>query len=115
MSIVRHKSNKLLSAAVEANGMVYVSGTTPDTLPASVKAQTAEVLGKIDAVLAAAGSDKSKIVSATIWVTDIRFRDEMNEAWVAWVDPANLPARVCISAQLNNPLMSVEIGVIAVK
>jgi enamine deaminase RidA (YjgF/YER057c/UK114 family) len=115
MSIVRHKSNKFLSAVVEANGMVYVAGTTPDTLPASVKAQTAEVLGKIDALLALAGSDKSKIVSATIWVTDIRFRDEMNEAWVAWADPANLPARACISAQLNNPLMSVEIAVIAVK
>ncbi|MSQ69911.1 MAG: RidA family protein [Betaproteobacteria bacterium] len=115
MSIVRHKPSKILSGAVEANGMVYVAGTTPDTLPASVKAQTAEVLAKIDALLAAAGSHKSKIVSATIWVPDIRYRDEMNEAWIAWVDPANLPARACISAQLANPQMFVEIAVIAVK
>jgi enamine deaminase RidA (YjgF/YER057c/UK114 family) len=115
MSIVRHKSNKYLSGAVEANGMVYVAGMTPDTLPASVKVQTAEVLRKIDELLAAAGSNKSKIVSATIWITDIRFRDEMNEVWVAWADPANLPARACITAQLANPLMAVEIAVIAVK
>jgi enamine deaminase RidA (YjgF/YER057c/UK114 family) len=115
MSIVRHKPTKLFSSVVEANGMVYVAGTTPDTLPASVKAQTAEVLGKIDALLAAAGSNKSKVVSAMIWVTDIRFRDEMNEAWLAWVDPANLPTRACVSAQLNNPLMFVEIAVTAVK
>ena len=115
MSIVRHKPSKILSAAVEANGMVYVAGTTANTVPASVKAQTVEILGKIDALLAAAGSNKSKIVSATIWVSDIRFRDEMNEAWLAWVDPANLPARACVEAKLANPQMFVEIAVIAVK
>ena len=115
MTIVRHNPGKFLSGAVEANGMVYVSGTTPDTLPASVKAQTEEVLGKIDKLLAMAGSDKSKIVSATIWVTDIRFRDEMNEAWMAWIDTANLPARACVTAHLANPLMAVEIAVVAVK
>ena len=115
MNIIRHQPAKILSGAVEANGMVYVAGTTAGTLPASVKAQTAEILGKIDALLAAAGSNKSKIVSATIWVSDIRFRDEMNEAWLAWVDPANLPARACISAHLANPKMFVEIAVIAVK
>ena len=115
MSIVRHKPSKILCGAVEANGMVYVAGTTADKLPSSVKAQTEDILGKIDALLAAAGSHKSKIVSATIWVTDIRFRDEMNEAWIAWVDSNNLPARACISAQLANPQMFVEIAVIAAK
>ena len=115
MSIVRHKPSKILSAAVEANGMVYVAGTTAGALPASVKAQTAEILGKIDALLAAAGSNKSKIVSATIWVADIRFREEMNEAWLAWIDPANLPARACVEAKLANPQIFVEIAVIAVR
>ena len=115
MSIVRHKPSKILSAAVEANGMVYVAGTTASTLPASAKAQTVEILAKIDALLAAAGSDKSKIVSATIWVADIRLRDEMNEAWLAWVDPANLPARACVQAALANPQLFVEIAVIAAK
>jgi enamine deaminase RidA (YjgF/YER057c/UK114 family) len=115
MSIVRHQSAKILSSAVEANGMVYLAGITADKLPASVKAQTVEVLEKIDALLALAGSNKSKIVSATIWVTDIRYRDEMNEAWLAWVDPANLPARACVTAHLANPNLFVEIAVIAVK
>ena len=96
MSIVRHKPSKILSAAVEANGMVYVAGTTAGTLPASVKAQTEEILGRIDALLAQAGSHKSRIVSAQIWLADIRTRDEMNQAWLAWVDPGNLPARACV-------------------
>ena len=95
--------------------MVYVAGTTPDTLPASVKAQTVEVLGKIDALLAAAGSHKSKIVSATIWVTDIRNRAPMNEVWTAWTDPKNLPVRACIEAKLADPACLVEIMVVAAK
>ena len=86
MSIVRHQPAKILSGAVEANGMVYVAGTVADKRPASVKAQTEEILGRIDALLAQAGSHKSKIVSAQIWLADIRTREEMNQAWLAWVD-----------------------------
>ena len=68
MSIVRYQPAKILSGAVEANGMVYVAGTVADKRPASVKAQTEEILGRIDARLAQAGSHKSKIVSAQIWL-----------------------------------------------
>ncbi|OFZ89948.1 MAG: hypothetical protein A2V78_05265 [Betaproteobacteria bacterium RBG_16_64_18] len=114
-TIIRHAGSKILSGAVEANGMVYVAGTVADRLPATVRAQTEEILAKIDALLAAAGSSKSKIVSAQIWVADIRLRDEMNEAWLAWVDPHNLPARACVQAALANPQMLVEIAVTAVK
>ena len=77
MSIVRHQPAKILSGAVEANGMVYVAGTVADKRPASVKAQTEEILGRIDALLARAGTDKSRIVSAQIWLADIRTRDEL--------------------------------------
>jgi enamine deaminase RidA (YjgF/YER057c/UK114 family) len=115
MKIIRHKPAKILSGGVEANGMVYLAGLTADKLPASVKEQTAEVLAKIDALLALADSNKSKIVSATIWVTDIRYRDEMNEVWLGWVDPANLPARACVTSQLANPNLFVEIQVTATK
>ena len=87
MSIVRHQPAKILSGAVEANGMVYVAGTVADKRPATVKAQTEEILGRIDALLAQAGSHKSKIVSAQIWLADMRTREEMNQAWLAWVDP----------------------------
>ncbi len=115
MTIIRHRPSKILSGAVEANGMVYVAGTVADTLPATARAQTEEILAKIDALLAVAGSNKSKIVYAQIWVSDIRLRDEMNQAWLAWVDPDNLPARACVQAALANPQMSVEIAVTAVK
>ncbi len=115
MNIIRHKSSKILSGAVEANGMVYLSGLTADKLPASVKEQSAEVLAKIDTLLAAAGSHKSKIVTCMIWVTDIRYRDEFNEVWLGWVDPANLPARACVAAPLANPNMFVEVQVTATK
>ena len=115
MSIVRHKPAKILSGAVEANGMVYVAGTVADTRPASVKAQTIEILDKIDALLAQAGSHKSKVVSAQIWLADIRTREEMNQAWLAWVDANNLPARACVEAKLATADMLVEIAVIAAK
>ncbi len=115
MSIVRHKPAKILSGAVEANGMVYVAGTVADTRPASVKAQTIEILGKIDALLAQAGSHKSKVVSAQIWLADIRTREEMNQAWLAWVDANNLPARACVEAKLATADMLVEIALIAAK
>ena len=115
MSIVRHQPKKILSGAVEANGMVYVAGTVADKRPASVKAQTEEILGKIDGLLAQAGSHKSRIVSAQIWLADIRTREEMNQAWLAWVDATNLPARACVEAKLAAPDMLVEIAAIATK
>ena len=115
MSIVRHRPAKILSGAVEANGMVYVAGTVADKRPASVKAQTEEILGRIDALLAQAGSHKSKIVSAQIWLADIRTREEMNQAWIAWVDANNLPARACVEAKLATADLLVEIAVIATK
>jgi enamine deaminase RidA (YjgF/YER057c/UK114 family) len=115
MNIVRHQPAKILSGAVEANGMVYVGGTVADRRPASVKAQTEEILSRIDALLAQAGSHKSKIVSAQIWLADIRTREEMNQAWIAWVDANNLPARACVEAKLALADMLVEIAVIATK
>ena len=115
MSIVRHDPGKILSSAVEYGNLVYVAGTTPDDLTQGVKGQTEQVLRKIDAVLAKAGSNKSKILSANIWVTDIRNRDAMNEAWIAWMDPKNPPARATVEAKLADPRMLVEIMVVAAK
>lgn len=115
MSIVRHQPGKILSAAVEHGNTVYVAGTTPDDLTQDVKGQTTQVLRKIDAILEKAGSHKSKILSANIWVTDIRNRDQMNEAWIAWMDPANPPARATVEAKLADPRMLVEIMVVAAK
>jgi enamine deaminase RidA (YjgF/YER057c/UK114 family) len=116
MSITRHESSKVYSKVVEANGMVFTAGIVPTDLNHDVKGQTAEVLAEIDRLLALCGSSKSKLVSATIWLNDIRHREVMNEAWIAWVGgEANAPTRACVEAKLVDPRMLVEIAVVAVK
>jgi len=115
MTLKRHEPSKILSKAVEANGFVFTAGITANDSSQDVVGQTRQVLAEIDRVLALAGSDKSKIVQATIWVPDIRLRDGMNEAWNAWTGGQNLPARACIEAKLADPKLLVEIGVVATK
>jgi len=115
MNIKRHPAGKLFSAAVEHGGLVYVAGQVADDLTQGAKGQTEQVLKKIDAILAASGTSKSKILSANVWVTDIRNRDEMNAAWTAWADSSNLPARATVEAKLADPRMLVEIMVTCAK
>ncbi len=114
MTIKRHESNKILSSAVEANGFAFLAGITPKDTSKDIKGQTKEVLDEIDRLLKLCGTDKSKVVSATIWVPDIRWRDGMNEVWIPWAD-GNQPVRACIEAKLADPKMLVEIQVTAVK
>jgi enamine deaminase RidA (YjgF/YER057c/UK114 family) len=78
-------------------------------------AQTADILASIDELLAEAGSDKSKVLSALIWLHDIRDFNNINEVWNAWIDPANPPARTCVESTLANPLYNVEITVTAAR
>mgnify|MGYP002635847368 CR=1 FL=1 len=109
MNIKRHAPGKLLSSAVEHNGVVYLAGLVADDLSKDVHGQTEEVLQKIDATLAAMGTDKAKLLSVNIWVSDIRNRDQMNVAWLAWMDPANPPARATVEAKMADPRVLVEI------
>ncbi len=115
MSIIRHEPGTVLSGAVEAAGLVFVAGQVADDLAQGIKGQTEQVLAKIDALLAKAGSNKSKIVSANVWVTDIRNREAMNAAWIAWLDPQHPPARATVEAKLADPRMLVEIACVAAK
>ncbi len=115
MTIKRHESSKILSSAVEANGFAFLAGITPKTLTKDIKGQTQEVVDEIDRLLKICGTDKSKVVSATIWVTDIRHRDAMNEIWSAWNGGQHLPVRACVEAKLADPRMLVEIQVTAAK
>jgi len=115
MSIVRHDQSSILSQAVVHGDTVYLAGVVAKNLDADVKGQTKEILGEIDRLLGKCGSDKSKILSATIWVTDIRNRAPMNEVWTAWVDTKNMPARACVEAALADPKALVEIMVVAGK
>ena len=115
MTIVRHDPGPILSLAVEHGNTVYVAGIVAKNLDNDVKGQTKEILAEIDRLLAKAGSNKSKVLQAHIWVTDIRNRALMNEVWTAWVDPKNLPARACVESKLADPKALVEIMVIAAK
>ena len=115
MTIKRHEPSKIYSKVVEANGFVFTAGVVADDVTKDVRGQTQQILAEIDRLLKLVGTDKSKVVSATIWVTDIRSRDAMNEAWTAWTGGENLPGRACIEAKLADPRMLVEIAVVATK
>ena len=116
MNIVRHNPHgKVLCDAVEYNGFVFLGGQVPTDVALDIKGQTADVLRQIDALLARAGSNKSKILSANIWLTDMRHREAMNEVWSAWVDAGNLPCRATVEAKLADHRMLVEIACIAAK
>ena len=115
MSVTRHEPGPILSLAVEHAQTVYLAGIVAKDLKQDVKGQTREVLAEIDRLLAKCGSSKSKVLTATIWVTDIRNRAPMNEVWTEWVDKKNLPARACVEAALADPSALVEIMVVAAK
>jgi len=115
MSITRHDQSSILSQAVVHGDTVYLAGVVAKGLDKDIKGQAKEVLDEIDRLLAKCGSNKSKALSAQIWVTDIRNRAPMNEVWTAWVDKSNMPARACVEAKLADPRALVEIMVIAGK
>ena len=115
MSIKRHQPGPVLSRAVEYGGLVYLAGQTADNKNASCKEQAEEVLKKIDSLLAAAGTSKAKLLSANVWLTDIREKDQMDAAWKAWVDPDNKPVRACVESRLATAVTRVEIMVTAAK
>ncbi|OGQ78238.1 MAG: hypothetical protein A3F90_00400 [Deltaproteobacteria bacterium RIFCSPLOWO2_12_FULL_60_19] len=114
MDINRIQPGEWNSRAVAHGTLVFCSGIVADDKSLPMKGQTEQVLRKIEAVLAAAGSDKSRIVSATVFMADASRKNEMNEAWMAWVDKTNLPARCAVGAVLT-PGTLVEIMVIAAK
>ena len=114
MEIQRINPRQWNCSAVVHNNVVYLSGIVADDKSLSMKGQTEQVLRKIDAVLTAAGTDKSRILSSTVYLADIKLKDDMNEAWMAWVDRSNLPARAAVGAVLT-PGTLVEIMVCAAK
>lgn len=112
-SIERHQFNSRLSRAVVHNGVAYLAGTTAENRSAPMKGQTEEVLNKIDELLKLAGTSKSRLLSAVVYVADMRLKSQMDEAWIAWVDPKNPPARATVETRLGTPDTLVEIMVIA--
>ncbi len=113
MSVKRIDTNKLMSKAVVHGDTVYLAGLTASDSSLDVQGQCQQILDTIDKYLAEAGTDKSKILSAQIWLTDIGTWAAMNEIWVKWIDPANPPARATVEAKLAVPALSIEIMVVA--
>ncbi len=113
MSISRQHTSSRMSQIVIHGNTIYLAGQVADDKSADITLQTQQVLDKIDILLAEAGSSKSNILSAQIWLTSIGHYSEMNSIWDAWVPEGNAPARACIEARLAAPEYLVEIGVIA--
>jgi enamine deaminase RidA (YjgF/YER057c/UK114 family) len=113
MSIQRHNVGKRLSEIVIHNGTVYLAGEVPDDTSKDITGQTEEVLSKIEKLLAQAGSDKTKILSAQIFLPDMKDFAGMNVAWEKWVVAGHTPARATIEAKLANPAYKVEIMCVA--
>jgi enamine deaminase RidA (YjgF/YER057c/UK114 family) len=104
------------SDAVVVNGLVFLAGhVAEETKGQSVLEQTREVLAQLDDTLAQAGSSKAKLVSVTIYLADIAGFDAMNQAWDAWVDSENPPARATVEARLAHPDYAVEMTAIAAR
>jgi enamine deaminase RidA (YjgF/YER057c/UK114 family) len=112
MTIERIQPGAWNSRAVVHDGIAYLSGIVADDKSAGMTGQTADVLAKIDAILAGVGSDKNRILSAVVYISDQALKDQMNETWMAWMDPAHPPARACVGAGLTKDVL-VEIMVTA--
>ena len=112
MSIDRIRPGEWNARAVIHNGTAYLSGIVADDKTLPMKGQTEQVLAKIDDALAAAGTDKSKLLSSVVYLADIEQKDAMNEAWMAWIDRDSLPARAAVGVNLT-PGTLVEIMVVA--
>ena len=115
MSIERHELSEHLSKVVEHNGIVYVAGTTAGDRSVGMKEQTEQVLAKIDGYLARCGTNKSKLLTATVYISEMAQKPAMNEAWNAWIDHKNPPTRACVAVELGTPTTLVEIVVTAAK
>lgn len=112
MALKRIGAGNRMSRAIIHNGVVYLAGFTPDkALGKSVGEQTADILEQIDAVLKEAGTDKTNIVKANIWLTDMQTFNEMNAVWDKWVVPGQTPTRATVEAKLAAPGIDVEIMV----
>ena len=116
MKIERHETGPRMSKAVIHGDTVYLAGLVADSPKGKgVAQQTESILSQIDGFLAMAGTDKTKLLSANIWITDMAHFAEMNSVWDAWVSPGNTPARATVEAKLASPDYKVEIMVVAAR
>jgi enamine deaminase RidA (YjgF/YER057c/UK114 family) len=116
MKIDRHETGPRMSKAVIHGDTVYLAGIVADSPKGkSMAEQTRNILSQIDGFLAMAGTNKTKLLSANIWISDMAHFAEMNSVWDAWVSPGNTPARATVEANLASPDYKVEIMVVAAR
>ena len=115
MSINRHHIDQRMSQIVTHGDTVYLAGQVANDFNVNITIQTEQVLQTIDTLLGEVGSDKSKILSAQIWLANIGHFSEMNQVWDAWIPDGSAPARACIEARLGSPDWLVEIGIVAAR
>jgi enamine deaminase RidA (YjgF/YER057c/UK114 family) len=113
--ILRTEPSDLFSRAVEYHGFVYTQGLVPRNADADVTEQVQDVLAQIDAVLELHGTDKTRLLTAQIWLADIADRAALNAVWSAWLPEAGAPARALVQAILADPRWRVEIMITACK
>ncbi|GGK78541.1 RidA family protein [Amphritea balenae] len=113
MSIERMETAQRMSRIVIHNDTVYLCGQVAKDANAGIKEQTETMLDKVDALLEQAGSDRKNILSATIYVRDMKDFAGMNEVWDNWVPEGYAPARACVEARMARPELLVEISVVA--
>ncbi len=113
MTITRSHSSQRMSQLVVHGNTAYLAGQVANDTSADIKGQTADVLSKVETLLAEAGSDKDSILSATIIVKDMGQFADMNEIWDAWVSDHGKPARAAIEARMATDAILVEICIIA--
>jgi enamine deaminase RidA (YjgF/YER057c/UK114 family) len=111
--IQRFEVGARMSEAVVHNGTVYLAGQVADDPSQDIAGQTAQVLASIDTLLAQAGSDKSRLLRAEIFLVDLAEFAAMNAIWEAWVAPGHTPARATVQAALARPEWKIEIVVTA--
>ena len=111
--IVHIDQNARRSRAVVHNGLVYTAGQVPDDMSQDVTGQARQVLAKIDDLLMLAGTDKSRVLTAQVWLRTIDDLAALNAVWDAWVVQGKTPTRCCGKVEMNNPDCRVEILVVA--
>lgn len=113
MTIERFEKNPRASRAVAHGGTVYLAGMVADAADLPVAEQTRRILEQMERRLASVGSSKEKLLSVTIYLSDMSRFDELNSVWDPWLDRENPPARACVGAQLARPGFHVEMTAVA--
>ena len=107
------QTGERMSRVVKHSGTIYLCGQVCKDASQGIKEQTSSMLEKVDELLEQAGSDREHILSATIYIKDMKYFTEMNAVWDSWVPQGHAPARACVEASMAREVLLVEISVIA--